>query len=303
MIKRLMLIACLLATPGYAQFLNNTGSGGGGGTGTVSSVSVTTQNGVSAVVTNPTTAPALAFTLGAITPSSAAIGPGSAITSSGPGGALSSGAFSAAAPCTAFGTAAGTCAQGGIITAGGPTGSATAAPVMTYNAAGQLTAVTTATITPAVGSVTGLGTNVATALGNTAGSAGGFALFSSTPPQTIGSWTPIDSSGAGLTFTSVSSGYTKLGNMVFAYASLTYPTTVDATSAVIGGLPTTVANAVYARQCFISASTLSVATVSYIVAIQNTTTIAPFSAGASTQSTNSQMSGGTIRFECIYPAT
>jgi hypothetical protein len=45
------------------------GSGGGGsGTGTVTSVSVTTQNGVSATVANPTTTPALAFTLGAITP-------------------------------------------------------------------------------------------------------------------------------------------------------------------------------------------------------------------------------------------
>jgi len=43
-------------------------SGGGGGSGTVTSVSVTTQNGVSATVTNPTTTPALAFTLGAITP-------------------------------------------------------------------------------------------------------------------------------------------------------------------------------------------------------------------------------------------
>jgi len=42
--------------------------GGGGGSGTVTSVSVTTQNGVSATVTNPTTTPALAFTLGAITP-------------------------------------------------------------------------------------------------------------------------------------------------------------------------------------------------------------------------------------------
>ena len=47
---------------------NVTGGGGGGGSGTVTSVSVTTQNGVSATVTNPTTTPALAFTLGAITP-------------------------------------------------------------------------------------------------------------------------------------------------------------------------------------------------------------------------------------------
>src|ERR1700689_4431728 len=82
-------------------------------------------------------------------------------------------------PCSAFGTTAGTCAQGGVITAGGPTGSATVAPIITYNAAGQLTTVTSATITPAVGSITGLGTNVATALGNTAGGSGGFALESS----------------------------------------------------------------------------------------------------------------------------
>lgn len=67
------------------------------------------------------------------------------------------------------------------IAAGGPTGSATVAPIITYDAHGRLTTVTTATITPAVVNVTGLGTNVATALGNTAGGAGGFALFNSTP--------------------------------------------------------------------------------------------------------------------------
>jgi hypothetical protein len=38
----------------------------------------------------------------------------------------------------------------GVITAGGPTGSATVVPVITWNANGQLTAVTTATIAPAV---------------------------------------------------------------------------------------------------------------------------------------------------------
>jgi hypothetical protein len=94
----------------------------------------------------------------------------------GPSGGGSGGG--SAAPCSAFGTAAGTCAQGGVITAGGPTGSATVAPIITYNAAGQLTTVGSATITPAVGSITGLGSGVATALGNTAGGAGGFALVS-----------------------------------------------------------------------------------------------------------------------------
>lgn len=42
--------------------------GGSSGTGSVTSVSVVTANGVSASVANPTTTPALTFTLGAITP-------------------------------------------------------------------------------------------------------------------------------------------------------------------------------------------------------------------------------------------
>lgn len=64
-----------------------------------------------------------------------------------------------------------------IISAGGPTGSATVAPIITYDAKGRLTAVSSATITPAVGSVTGLGTGVATALGVNVGSAGAFVTF------------------------------------------------------------------------------------------------------------------------------
>lgn len=65
---------------------------------------------------------------------------------------------------------------------GGPTGSATVAPIVTYDTKGRVTGLTSATITPAIGSITGLGTNVATALGNTAGGAGGFALVGTTPP-------------------------------------------------------------------------------------------------------------------------
>lgn len=60
----------------------------------------------------------------------------------------------------------------GVITAGGPTGSATVAPIITYDAKGRLTTVTSATITPAIGSVTGLGTGIATALGTNVGTAG-----------------------------------------------------------------------------------------------------------------------------------
>jgi hypothetical protein len=64
-----------------------------------------------------------------------------------------------------------------IITAGGPTGSATVAPIITYDAKGRLTAVSSATITPAIGSITGLGTGIATALAINTGLAGAPVLF------------------------------------------------------------------------------------------------------------------------------
>src|ERR1700730_2792281 len=60
------------------------------------------------------------------------------------------------------------------ITAGGPIGNATVAPIITYDAKGRLTTVSSATITPAVGSITGLGTGVATALGVNVATAGSF---------------------------------------------------------------------------------------------------------------------------------
>ena len=59
----------------------------------------------------------------------------------------------------------------------GTFGSATAAPAVTVNAKGLVTAVSTNTITPAIGSVTGLGTGIATALGVNTGSAGAPVLF------------------------------------------------------------------------------------------------------------------------------
>jgi hypothetical protein len=55
-------------------------------------------------------------------------------------------------------------------------GSATQTPVFTTNASGQVSSVTNTTITPAVGSITGLGTGVATALAVNTGSAGAFVV-------------------------------------------------------------------------------------------------------------------------------
>lgn len=60
-------------------------------------------------------------------------------------------------------------------------------------------------------------------------------------------WTPVDASGASLTFTSVSASYTQLGNMIFASYCLTFPVTADATAAKIGGLPVAVPNKTYVK--------------------------------------------------------
>jgi hypothetical protein len=52
-----------------------------------------------------------------------------------------------------------------------------------------------------------------------------------------GTWTPADGSGAGLTFSSITAKYTKIGNQVTVQVKLKYPVTVSATGAAITGLP------------------------------------------------------------------
>lgn len=59
----------------------------------------------------------------------------------------------------------------------GSFGSATQAPQVTVNGKGLVTAASNVTITPAISSVTGLGTGVATALGNATGAAGGLPVL------------------------------------------------------------------------------------------------------------------------------
>ena len=55
-------------------------------------------------------------------------------------------------------------------------------------------------------------------------------------------FTPIDSSGALLTFSAVEGQYTRLGNIVIAAFSVTFPVTASGTAVVIGGLPLGVAD-------------------------------------------------------------
>lgn len=64
----------------------------------------------------------------------------------------------------------------------------------------------------------------------------------SSDPNTLddyeeGTWTPIDVSGAGLTFGGVSATYTKIGRQVICALLMDYPITVSVAIAEVGGLP------------------------------------------------------------------
>jgi hypothetical protein len=93
----------------------------------------------------------------------------------------------------------------------GTYGSATQASQVTVNAKGLVTAAGNVTVTPAVGSITGLGTGVATALGNGADAAGGVvrkgARINSRPsnPASTSSAT-LTMAGLAVSFTPTSSG-------------------------------------------------------------------------------------------------
>lgn len=52
-----------------------------------------------------------------------------------------------------------------------------------------------------------------------------------------GTWTPTDASGAGLSLTVTNATFTRVGKMIFANFNITYPATVDVSTARLGGLP------------------------------------------------------------------
>ena len=54
-----------------------------------------------------------------------------------------------------------------------------------------------------------------------------------------GTWTPTDTSGAGLTFTPSLCTYTKVGRLVTLSGLITFPTTASTAAISIGGLPFT----------------------------------------------------------------
>lgn len=64
----------------------------------------------------------------------------------------------------------------------------------------------------------------------------------------VGTWTPVDASGASLTLSNAEGWYQKIGQIAFIFFRCDYPTTSDTSPAKIGGLPFTPSNTTYTRQ-------------------------------------------------------
>jgi hypothetical protein len=119
-----------------------------------------------------------------------------------------------------------------------------------------------------------------------------------------GSWTPADASGAGLTFTSVNASYTRLGNLVFAYFILTYPSTANGSNASISGLPVTSASATYTTtpsECRVNGIAGKVPEA--IVSANATSFVLNDDNAGGTALTNALLSTLSVSCMLIYPAS
>jgi hypothetical protein len=114
-----------------------------------------------------------------------------------------------------------------------------------------------------------------------------------------GTWTPIDASGASLTFTSVEGSYTKVGRLVTCFFALTFPTTASGSSARIGGLPFTVP----AGTSGLNDAILTVNTSSLVIqpyATNNATNFGLLLTYTGSGATNVQLSTAVLRGSITY---
>lgn len=114
-----------------------------------------------------------------------------------------------------------------------------------------------------------------------------------------GTWTPVDGSGAGLTFTiSNTATYRKVGSLVFVVLYINYPTTSNTNPARISGLPFT-ANSTY---CYLSGRCGALTAGTMRLQINSgEATIVPYS--GETLPTNAQLSSAYLIFSGCYIAS
>ena len=114
-----------------------------------------------------------------------------------------------------------------------------------------------------------------------------------------GTWTPTDASGAGLTFTSVSGRYTKIGRIVVAQCNFTFPVTANANTIAIDGLPFTLSSSQANRQGFISYKNAALTVGDTLLPSASSTIFEVRTSGGGNR-TNAEYSGAILISTCIY---
>ena len=115
-----------------------------------------------------------------------------------------------------------------------------------------------------------------------------------------GVWTPIDSSGAGLTFAASSGSYTKVGRMVMATGFVNFPVTADGSNNKIGGLPFT--NIDSTSRGVGAVNYKQVAALDTLMPENNATTLF-FATATGSVTTNAQISNTAVYFGLVYTAS
>ena len=114
-----------------------------------------------------------------------------------------------------------------------------------------------------------------------------------------GTWTPVDNSGAGLTLTTVSASYTKIGRLVYVWAYVNYPVTANTATVQISGLPfqqgpvSTYANGTSRSANISTLLQAQVGSVSTYLNLYN---------GGGTNVTNVNLSNSYLVFNIVYQA-
>jgi hypothetical protein len=114
-----------------------------------------------------------------------------------------------------------------------------------------------------------------------------------------GTWTPADGSGAGLVFTGVTGNYTKIGRMVTAICSFTYPSTADVTLSLVSGLQFPIAAGSSMVNISIGFKNGAAASAAFMFGLNGTATFRPVnSAGAAI--TNAAVSLARFDLQLTY---
>ena len=121
--------------------------------------------------------------------------------------------------------------------------------------------------------------------------------------QDAKAWTPIDSSGASLSFTVNAAGCIayKIGSMVYCFVDLTFPATASGATVKIGGLPFACKSTTNDISVNLIAQNASASTMTGVVHVGDTTFGISLFNG--TSQVNSTFTGAVVRGCLIYAAT